>query len=223
MLDQEGAPAIPDGNHRKSAQAQGLKRCAVTREYLDRHKMIRFALLPDLPPVPDLASRAGGRGIWLKADWNVIKTALRSRSFAGSGERLKPEAVLAQMSDLFECRILESLGLARRAGHLIIGFEKVAAALEEQKPGLLCLATDCSEDRCRVLSELVTKQKYMKLFQADRLGYALGRGKTTCVFVYHGHSRQRLENDIVRFQGIRPDMVRPISGNAERDTDVRGL
>ena len=131
--------------------------------------------------------------------------------------------VLAQMSDLFERRILESLGLARRAGHLIIGFEKVAAALEEQKPGLLCLATDCSEDRCRVLSELVTKQKYMKLFQADRLGYALGRGKTTCVFVYHGHSRQRLENDIVRFQGIRPDMVRPISGNAERDTDVRGL
>jgi predicted RNA-binding protein YlxR (DUF448 family) len=51
-----------------------LRRCIVTRQRLPKEKMIRFVVGPDRRVVPDLAGRLPGRGIWLSACSDVIKS-----------------------------------------------------------------------------------------------------------------------------------------------------
>lgn len=43
-----------------------------------------------------------------------------------------------------ENKLLNLLGIARRAGHVIIGFDAVKAALADNKARLVLLAADCS-------------------------------------------------------------------------------
>ena len=51
-----------------------LRRCIVTRERLPKERMIRFVVGPDRQIVPDLAARLPGRGIWLSASADVLKS-----------------------------------------------------------------------------------------------------------------------------------------------------
>src|ERR1700722_15220998 len=108
------------------AEASRQRRDLVSGEVMDEARLIRFVAGPGGVVVPDLARKLPGRGLWVAANRAAVETAARKGGFSRSAKtKLSAPADLAEQVDrLLAKRVLDGLGLARRAGDLTSGFEK---------------------------------------------------------------------------------------------------
>lgn len=143
--------------------------------------MIRFARAPDGVVVPDISGKLPGRGVWVVARRDAIDTAVKRDVFS---KRFKAKSnAPADLADTVERLLTERctrlLGLARKAGQLVTGFDQVRAGLKKKQPAWLLEAADGSADgRQKVYS--LAKALYGDVNVAGaltsvELGMALGR------------------------------------------------
>ncbi|MBX9634346.1 MAG: DUF448 domain-containing protein, partial [Magnetospirillum sp.] len=101
------------------------RRCIATATVRPKGELLRFVVSPDGEVVPDLERRLPGRGIWLSARRDVVNTAVTKRLFAKAARRavVVPQDLADRVEALLLRRCLDVLGLARRAGHAVCGFE----------------------------------------------------------------------------------------------------
>lgn len=124
------------------------RQCAVTREVLPKPDLVRFVVGPDKNVVPDIYEKLPGRGIWVKAQREVIAKAVKTNVFArATKQKLSCSAELPlQVEMLLYKQMIESLALARKAGAVISGFMKVKEALQSGLLMALVHADDASPD-----------------------------------------------------------------------------
>ena len=151
--------------------------------------MIRFVIGPDRAVVPDLAERLPGRGIWLSATRDVLQAACARGAFAKAARG--PVTVPQDFSDLLQAalarRIVELLGLARRAG-------------------LMVQAADGSpEERRRCLSSARAAVAAHAPLDAAALGAVFGRDHAVHVAVAPGGLADRIGIECLRLAGLAPD------------------
>ncbi len=137
------------------------------RERLPKERMIRFVVGPDRVLVPDLAATLPGRGMWLSASGDVIQAARAQgglgRAFARAARG--PVTVSPDLPAVLEAalvrRIGELLGLARRAGQAVAGFDKAREWLRSGRGRLILQASDGSvAERARFLAGAVGIQLF---------------------------------------------------------------
>ncbi|WP_235925771.1 RNA-binding protein [Aquisalinus luteolus] len=113
---------------------------------------IRFVLSPDGVVVPDLAEKLPGRGAWVTADRALVLKAaqkgLFSRAFKAQAKLPDggPDAFVEALAGALADRALNALGLARRAGFLLIGYEKTRAAVQKGAASAYIHASDAASD-----------------------------------------------------------------------------
>jgi uncharacterized protein len=145
----DGGPLLHtkvSGGRRESKDP--TRRCIVTMENLPQSGMIRFVLSPDKEVTPDLAARLPGRGAWVRASREALDLAAKKGAFARAfkAQVKLPDNLAEQVEKLLVSRILDQLGLARRAGDLILGYEQVREAIQTARPYCLIEASDGAED-----------------------------------------------------------------------------
>src|SRR6185295_764587 len=88
------------------------------------------------------------RGTWVSADRGILSEAVRKNAFAKAMQApVKPAADLPErIGRLIDRQIVDLLGLARRSGTLVSGFEKVEVAMRTGKAALLIEARDAGAD-----------------------------------------------------------------------------
>ena len=161
---------------------------------------------PDLRVVPDLAQRLPGRGIWLSARGDVIETARARGVFARAARAavIVPADLSAQVRLGLVRRIVEHLGLARRAGQAVGGFVKVRSWLDAGRAGLIVQASDASPDeRARLLGgrDVPTAAP----LPAAELGSAFGRDHLVHVAIARGRLAEALQLETGRLAGFTSD------------------
>lgn len=181
-----------------------LRRCIVTRERGPKEGMVRFVLGPDRALVPDLSGRLPGRGMWLSARADVLEMALARGGFARAARG--PVGVPGDLPGLLraglESRIGELLGLARRAGQAIAGFEKAREWVRSRRAALVVQAHDGSaEERDRFLSGAADLEVKTPL-SAAALGAVFGRERAVHVVVAAGNLARTLANECERLAGL---------------------
>jgi predicted RNA-binding protein YlxR (DUF448 family) len=159
--------------------------CIVTREALPAERLIRFVAAPDGAVVPDLRRRLPGRGVWVTADAEHVRTAERKRLFSrGFGEDVKVEPGLAErVAGLLREAALSALSLARKAGALVTGFAKVESALGEGKVVGLIHAAEAGADGVAKLEGAARRRlgvaagdlPVIRIFAGGELDLAIGR------------------------------------------------
>lgn len=220
------------------AEIGPLRRCAVTRERLPKATMIRFVAAPadGAGPrliVPDLTATLPGRGIWLSARGDVIETACNRGAFAKAirGPVLVPPDLLSGLQAALERRLVDTLGLARRAGQAVAGFVKAREWLAAGRAGLVMQARDGSADeRARFLGGHAAQVPVVDPLDAARLGAVFGRDHAVHVVVSPGRLAERLASEAQRLAGLRakppdakaPDARAPGSGVARTGLTVSG-
>src|SRR5437016_3720303 len=107
------------------------RRCIVTGATGERGALLRFVVGPDGEIVPDVAARLPGRGLWLTPQRDIVERAVAKRLFARAARRpvSAPPELADRIESLLARRCCEALGLARRAGLAVAGFERVEQAL----------------------------------------------------------------------------------------------
>jgi predicted RNA-binding protein YlxR (DUF448 family)/ribosomal protein L30E len=203
---------VPDGED--EAEEQGpLRRCLVTGDRLPREAMIRFAVAPDGALVPDVAAILPGRGLWLTARREVVETAVKKRAFDRAARRgvTVPPDLADRIEALLAKRCGEAIGLARRAGTAVAGFEKVSSALKAGRVGLVLAAADGAEDGRRKIAGLAQGKPVFDWLSSAELAAAFGREHAVHGGVGPGPLARRLLIDGKRLAGFR----RMVDGNKE--------
>ena len=118
-----------------------------------------------------------------------------------------PDDLAQQVEALALRRCLDLLGLARRAGAVVAGFEKVKAALRAGEVGLLVQAADAAEDgrhKVQALARAVApRTPVMQFCSAAELGTAVGREAAVHVGIAPGRFAEGLAREIQRLAGLR--------------------
>jgi len=177
---------------------------------MDEARLIRFVAGPDGAVVPDLARKLPGRGLWVAADRASVETAARKGGFSRSAKaKLVAPADLADtVQSLLHKRVLDGLGLARRAGHLILGFEKVSATIAAGKAAWLIEASDGADDGRRKMLQVVHRlpdpPRLFGLYTSDELSLALGLGNVIHLVFLAGRGAERWTIDVERLSGFSP-------------------
>jgi len=203
-----------------------LRRCIVTRERLPKERMIRFVVGPDRQLVPDLAARLPGRGIWLSACRDVLELGSAreqegrqlGRQTGGSADRhlarafaraaRGPVSVPSDLSGLLQAalvqRIGELIGLTRRAGQAVAGYEKAREMLRQGRARLVVQASDGSEaERKRFLSGFGPDLTVIDPIPGEALGRIFGRDYVVHVAIAPGKLAESLVVEAGRLAGLR--------------------
>jgi predicted RNA-binding protein YlxR (DUF448 family) len=180
-----------------------LRRCLVLRERFARETMLRFVVGPDSAIIFDAAATLPGRGHWLSARADVIQKAVKANVFSRAAkQRVTVAPDLAdQVENLLRRRVIDLLGLARRGGGAISGFEKAREWLAGQKAGLVVQAADGSvEERARFIGG--RDVPVASVLDAATLGRIFGREHTVHAVVAPGRLARMIEVDAARLAGV---------------------
>ncbi|MFZ4540477.1 MAG: RNA-binding protein [Rickettsiales bacterium] len=160
--------------------------CIITREAKPKAELIRFVVGPDKRIVPDLAGKLPGRGIYVSASRLLVAEAIAKRSFSKAAkEQVRiPEGVIATLEALMARRVADSLSLARKAGQVITGFEKVEASCKKGEVEALIHADDAGEDGVKKLG-FYTGPTFANL-PRSLLSEVLGKENAVHAAVTHG-------------------------------------
>ena len=182
-----------------------LRRCIASGVARPREELLRFVIGPDRQLVPDITRRLPGRGIWLSADRDSVKRALTRKLFdRAARQALRVDAGLADLIEsLLALRCVELVGMARRAGQAVSGFEKVRAEIKKRRVGLLLAAADGAADGRRKLRLLAPEAPIAWGLLADELGRAFGREKVVHGVVAQGALARKIADEAGRLQGFR--------------------
>jgi uncharacterized protein len=173
------APARPAGTTPE-------RRCIVTGEVRPIDALLRFVVGPEGNLVADLSRELPGRGIWIGGRRDLLERAMKKRLFPRAAK--SAVTVADDLPDQIELtmrrRCLALLGLARRAGQLTLGYEKVRAVLTADGQAIVITAHDGSlKGREKLLSGIMggngdgaaSGRLVVDLFMIDELSLALGR------------------------------------------------
>ena len=167
---------------REDKRAGGpVRQCAVTRERLAPDALIRFVRSPDGMVVPDVFGKLPGRGAWVTADRSIIADSVEnhifSRAFKAHSQPIDNLMVEIERQLLQRCNGL--LGMAKKSGVAVLGFDQVRAYIRKQEPGWLLEASDGAEDgrnKVHFLAKAIYEDvKVAGALSSAELGVAFGR------------------------------------------------
>jgi predicted RNA-binding protein YlxR (DUF448 family)/ribosomal protein L30E len=195
------------------------RRDIVSGTVMPENRLMRFVADPDGNVVPDAAAKLPGRGLWVEASKAAIDKAVEKKLFAraatrpaSGGEQTVKVTATADLSARAEkalvARMIGDLGLARRSGSLVLGFDNVLRELLSAKPPkALIEAYDGAADGKRKLyaaaHRLELNCAMIESLSSAELGLALGRENVIHAAVQPGGLAERLTFDAERLCGFR--------------------
>jgi predicted RNA-binding protein YlxR (DUF448 family) len=205
----EDADATPAGPQ-THAQASRERRDIVSGEVMDESALIRFVVSPDGLVTPDLARKLPGRGLWVKADRASVDLAVKRGAFsrAAKAKATAPGDLADLVDRLLLRRVLDGLGLARRAGDLTSGFAKAATAIAGGRAAWLIEASDGAPDGRRKMFQVVRRTpnppRLFGAFSNEDLSLALGLSPVVHLVFLAGRGAGRWTQDVEKLSGFRP-------------------
>lgn len=186
------------------AAAGSERRCILTGESSERDGLLRLAISPDGLVLPDVASKAPGRGAWITPNQALLESALADgglrkglmRAFKGAPLTI-PDDLAVRIEAALSRQLCERLGLELRSGKIVLGSARIEEQARSGRLAALLHASDSSEDGRRKLdqawrvgSEAEGSGMRGEVLPLDRnaLSVALGRDNVVHLGVA-GHSR----------------------------------
>lgn len=205
QTDERTVSAMKGRRDVAAGDAVPSRRCIVTRDSKPTTALVRFVASPDGLIVPDLAGSLPGRGIWVTADRASVEAAVAKKLFARAARRqvTVPAGLADQVAAQLVRRCIDLIGLARRGGGAVAGFEKVRAFLSKGTAGLLLAAADGAEDGRRKLERLSGVAPVTTALRRHELGQAFGRDQAVHAVVASGKIADQLEAASRRLSGFR--------------------
>ena len=204
----------------RGKRRESERRCIVTGAVGAPDAMVRFVVGPDDAVVPDIDERLPGRGMWVTAAREVLARAMAKGAFArAAGQKVTVDAALVdRVETLLALRAIALLGLARRAGVAVAGYEKVRAALAAGKAGLVLEARDAGSDARKRLASAIGERTVLRVLDGAELAAAFGRDMFAHVGIASGRLASEIERECRRLSGFRPDAA---GAMIDRDMDGR--
>ena len=201
------------GQRSRRSAGEPLRLCAVSRTHAEPGDLIRFVAGPEGQIVPDLTRRLPGRGVWVGATRELVRSAIQQKVF---GRSLKqPISVADDLDLLIEHlmlrRLAEAISIANKAGLLVTGFGKVDEQLEKGRVAVLVHASDGALGGATKLNRkfqaLVGPEAFeravVKELTGPQLDLATGRSNVVHAAASEGGASLRILQEAARLRRYR--------------------
>jgi uncharacterized protein len=202
--------------------------CILTRAAGEPEGMIRFVAAPDMTVAPDLKRKLPGRGCWVTAERSCVDQAARKNLFRRA---LKAEVTAAAdlgatVDRLLAQSALGALGLARKAGRLVLGQAKSEAAVRAGEALAVIHAVEAADDGVRKFTQARraagngpgAEIAAYKLFSEAELGLALGATNVIHAALLAGEAGKAALKRVVALDRYRGGS--PVDRNAVADAEA---
>ncbi len=178
------------------------RKCIATGQIRPKVELLRFVKTPDSRLVPDFSKKIPGRGLYVSNSRSALKTALEKNLFIKSIRlHLKiEENFLEIVENLLYKRGLDSINLARKAGALVIGFEKVKDKVLKNKVAFLIESVDAGQDGSEKIAALSKGMEVFKIYNTAALDEALDKVNTVHVAVLKSDIAAMVYTNLKRYQ-----------------------
>jgi len=183
------------------------RKCIVKRQTAERDELLRFVLGTSQEDgnqakpgvvVPDLKEKLPGRGVWVSCKKSCVEEAVQKKLFSRGFKA--PCIVSGDLPDivdaLLEKRCLDTLSLAKKAGQVVKGFDKVYSAMSKTTLEILIEATDGAEGGQKKLEKkflaVFPEGKIIKLFTSWQMDMAFGSTNVIHAAITHGNMTQNV-------------------------------
>ena len=197
-------------------KAEPERKCILTGEHGARAALVRLAISPAKDDgvcevLPDVHAKAPGRGAWLAVSRAELETALAkgklkgamARAFKGAALSI-PEDLPRRIEDALRRALLDRLGLELRAGHLLMGSDRIAEHARGGAVELLLHAQPMPATTARASSTRPGAWARSRGQRRDRHRLATGPGGPVCGI----GPRQRRPSGAGRSGGRRAGIAR---------------
>lgn len=200
-------------------RTESTRTCVVSRARAAEGHLLRLSLGPEGEPFVDLERRAGGHGVYVRAESlaEALSPKFLGKTFRGRAKVLgssEIEAVLEKTRQGLDRQLLRLSGLARRAAKACLGVDAVVEALGTSGgPVVVVLAEDLSARSRERVEEAIAKREggvtKILLGTQSTLGRAVGRDRLGVLLVSDEQFRSRMECEAERRSGLR---IAPVEG-----------
>ena len=204
--------------------------CIVTRQVGEPDGLLRFVAGPDMSVVPDLKRKLPGRGCWVTAERQYVEQAAKKNIFARALKMkvTSPDDLPEMVDRLLKQSVLGSLGLARKAGQVVMGAAKVEASVRSGKAMLVLHALEAAPDGVRKIDQARRWVVFQdgpsipayKLFSEAELGLALGGTNVIHAAVLAGDTGKAVLKRMValdRYRGGSPEDRTMLAATGDHD------
>lgn len=189
------------------------RRCVATGRVAPKETLLRFVVAPDGAVVPDLDHKLPGRGLYLEPSAEAVALVLKKHGFSRAARR--PVSVApdlgAQLDHLIATRCRTLIGLARRAGSVVMGYDQVDAWLKAKRAGLLLQAADAAPGGRTRLRDAARGIPCLEVLNAAELAEPFGRDYVVHVAIAPGGLARRITEQMTRLAALR-------LGNSRRES-----
>jgi len=169
-------------NHKKN---DSVRKCIISGEVMEKDNLIRFILSPDNKIIPDFKNRLGGKGAWVEAKKSVLEEAIKKNAFSKAFKtKVDVDNTLLEMViNAYMKKGLDFISLAKKAGVLITGFEKVKDIIIKDKTLFLIEAKDSDGDGKSKMIKIARETPIFELYNTEELDKALNRTNTVHIAI----------------------------------------
>ncbi len=188
--------------------------CIATGEVIPPDRpALKFVRSPDGTVVPDLGGKLPGRGAWVGATAEAVAVAVQKGLFARAFKQQAEvqdghQGLIAQVREGLEKRALDALGLAKKSGGVISGFEKVRAGLKKCDFIAYIHASDGAVDGLEKVRKIIASQsepcRIVGFFSGPDLDQALGSMNVVHLGLARGRSGSNFLKEVDRLSGFIP-------------------
>ncbi|MBF0622851.1 MAG: DUF448 domain-containing protein [Magnetococcales bacterium] len=193
----------------KAKKATDQRTCIVTRTVHTREELLRFVVGPDNQLVLDFANSLPGRGIHVLPERKHLERFCSMSGAIGGRLRVrsvvvpKVEALLAHLDRVLNQRLIDGIGLCRRAGALRIGVRELSDLADNGHRPLVLIARDVAEHTRHKVARVVhrhTLDAPFELLDRERIGAVCGRAHVAVLMVTEKKLAKRLRRDVQCWQ-----------------------
>ncbi|MDH3700562.1 MAG: RNA-binding protein [Alphaproteobacteria bacterium] len=185
--------------------ASTQRRCIASGAVAEVDGLIRFVVGPDAQIVPDVVGDLPGRGIWVTAAREQVDFACSKKLF---GRAAKTRVEMApDLSDRIEAlllrRCIDLIGLSRRGGGAIAGYDKVRSFVMGGEAGLLLAAADGAKDGREKIRWIGEGLPVVDTLDRFELGRAFGREQAVHAAMAAGRLAKKVQVESARLANFR--------------------
>ena len=178
------------------------RKCVLTGVVKSKEELLRFVLLQDGTVIPDFNKKVSGHGFYISNSKrllteltvkNPLNKILHTKTIVGENLPQIVENILCQKG-------LEAVNLARKAGNLIPGFEKVKDIIAKGKAAFVIQATDAGDDGKQKIAEMAKNIEIITVYDVATLSNALKRENTVYMAVLNNPMNNMVRLALTRYQ-----------------------
>ncbi|MEN0065541.1 MAG: DUF448 domain-containing protein [Myxococcota bacterium] len=189
------------------SERTAVRQCIGCRDRTDRDALVRLVASPDGQLVVDLKGRLPGRGAWLHARASCIAAVIAKPH--GLNRTLRQRMDVSQLEAIFVAAVRQALfhglSLAAAGGGLVVGFDRLVAAIQEGRVVDVLTAEDASARTVQALRRVTDEAEIEPLripWTRETIGGQIGQGSCAVLGVVPIPATDYLRGQLQRFRDL---------------------